>query len=123
MSKIKCNEIETIDGTQTLQVGALGLGLTGETWVNETDNREIGIEYTNTEGKSIMVVIVVLPGADGKVDTNLRVNEYTLSKVRIAETVETTNQYTLTAIIPDGSTYELTNYADRAVIDQWKELK
>ena len=96
-----------------------GLGLTGEQWVNETANRSVDVEYTNNEGKPIMV--------------NIYVTASTSSTSHIKIDGEPTIYFSCTAsggqdvstpsfIVPDGSTYEIVGNTYFNV-KEWVELK
>ena len=87
---------------------AYDLGV-GQTWRNVTGSRSFGVTYTNTTGKPILVQ--VFEQGDGT--KYLKVNGMIVN-----EKVGNGNDNTLTAIVPNGSTYYFSG-----VFITWLELR
>ena len=130
MSKVKCNTLETIDGTHSVDVKDLnpippnigGLGMTGEVWVDELANRASDTEYTNNEGKPISVVIAIY--SDESNGANAWVNVGGVSVALLAVGTTNNGKYsTVSVIVPPGSTYKLMSGGGSYGIQGWSELK
>jgi hypothetical protein len=89
----------------------------GQTWADETDNRDLDTEYTNTTGRTIKVKITVQFSNDAvaflvggievsRLDTPSGAGVFVLS-----ETLE----------IPDGVTYRANNVRNSATLIRWAE--
>lgn len=94
-----------------------GIG-TGQTWQNVKKSRAIGVNYTNTTDKPILVNISLSP-ADGGFNRNLLY----IDDIVVAtswQNSKNNNGGTLTAIVPVGSVYYLKSYL---AIDTWTELR
>lgn len=125
MSKIKTNVIESLDGTKAVNVkdiattsgGGLGLGMSGETWVDETANRLKNVEYTNDTGKPIMVICVIYTCNSGCT---------AIVTVGGKEILATNGKYSsgnidVSFIVPAGETYKYSGTSSNA--RKWYELK
>ena len=125
MADINANSIGNRAGTVTLDLSNLGLGLSGETWVDETANRNLGTEYTNDTGKPIMVTV---SGSSNAVNEPLAlllyVNGNVIARTDLAKADTFGVCATSSAIIPDGSSYKLEALnATNPTITNWSELK
>lgn len=95
----------------------------GQTYVNETGSRLFAVTYRNTSGRTIGLSIVVSEAAGATWQTVLAVGGETVSVFKVNSEAATASQFTHSAIIRPGGTYELTNPSGTAVIDSWRELK
>jgi hypothetical protein len=101
----------TFNNGSTQDVGGVGTG--SQTWTNVTSSRAQGTTYTNTTGKPISVVIVVpLNGST----LTLFVNGLAIQSMGNTSI----GNGTVTAIVPNGSTYSLTAVSS---IASWFELR
>ena len=94
-----------------------GIG-TGQTWQNVKESRAIGVNYTNTTDKPILVNISLTP-ADGGFNKNILY----IDDIAVATSWQNSrnnNGGTLTAIVPVGSVYYLKSYL---AIETWTELR
>lgn len=98
-----------IDGRE----GQLGWG---QTWQNVTSNRLVGVNYTNTTGKPIMVNV------EGNTDVNMFL---TVDDVKVSEANGTLNvvYVEVNAIVPPGGTYKLNFNPNTGSIVNWAELR
>ena len=123
MSTMKVNTLETVDGTHSVEVANLGgLGLTGETWVNETANREIDVEYTNDTGKPIVVLFRVSNSlASGWVEASIYDLTVSSASLVVQSAVGVSDMYpraTAQAIIPVGHTYKYHYQGSDAIVEK-----
>jgi len=91
-------------------IGGVGFN---QAWVDETLNRLIGEEYTNTTDKPIMISCGIDDGQGYVV--------LVVDGVKVARTVDGVGGF-VSAIVPPGSTYEAENNGD-PVLREWAELK
>lgn len=111
--------VGTGDGTATTNTWtsatpAASIGV-GQTWQTVTGSRAIGVTYTNTTGKPILVSIYIyLPSSQS---SNLVVDGIIVSTMR---NPFTSGNYwaTIQAIIPNSSTYSASN----GTLQFWNEL-
>ena len=108
----------TTDETVTFPAGGFlgGLGMTGETWVNEIANREADVVYTNDSNKPIMVSITQR-NETNNVNFNAIVDGVSLF------TSYGTRYGSVCFIVPAGSSYSVNDYTDSSTIHFWAELK
>lgn len=92
-----------------------GLGMTGETWVDETANRQLDVEYTNDTGKPIMVALNINGGGE---------LAFYIDGVAVITGYEeiTGINYPIECIVTAGSTYKLMGEGNSS-INKWAELK
>lgn len=84
----------------------------GQTWLDVTASRNIGVSYTNSTGKPIFVC--VLPGDTGQ-------HDFLLNGVVINRLFMTTGNGTgMTMIVPNGATYSVNG---GTAINVWAELR
>jgi len=89
----------------------------GQTWQDVTGSRVAGTTYTNSSGKMIVV----------KIETQSTITDDAILSVNGAQICRFYNNsssakaYTLSAEVPDGSTYSLA--VTNATIAFWKELR
>lgn len=87
-------------------VGAVGTG--GQTW--QTFTRTGGVTYTNTTGKPIFLSIQTIGNNTGGAGTNLTINGVSVAVGQgYAGAIGMAQGFGLSAIVPNGSTYSLTN--------------
>ena len=113
MSKLTCNTISNTAGTHSFEVANIGgLGLTGETWVDETANRAAETLYTNNTGKPIVVLI----SAGNSTYNGILYIDDVIVYMGVGYECNIPS-----IIVPNGSTYLIagSNYS----IGKWFELK
>ena len=90
----------------------------GQSWTDVTGSRVASTTYTNSTGKTIVVLIVHQRGS-GELTSSVAVDGSTISNFRYGNEVTQTYQ-THCVIVPNGSTYQLTmNFS----ISSWWELR
>ncbi|MET6553825.1 hypothetical protein [Citrobacter farmeri] len=91
-----------------------------QTWQNVLANRSAGVNYTNSTGKPIMVAIATINNANvpqsSFVIGGITVTSVALTGGATGESI----RGSISVIVPDGSTYQLTASAQ---ILQWSELR
>ena len=108
-----------VDGVER---NMLGIGGSGYAWVDETANRSIGVTYTNNSGKPIQVSIVTTSAVQHSV-VNLEVDGMVVGKSRNPSADGVNSMDTMTAIVPNGSTYVIIEVSGTTGFYEWKELK
>ena len=94
-----------------------GVG-TGQTWQNVTASRALGVTYTNTTGKPIMVSVEVASTTD--VSCAIKVNGIFVAYQTIRSPYpNSSNTY---AIVPHNATYSAEGAGSGLAI-QWRELR
>ena len=92
----------------------------GQTWQSVTGSRAIGTTYTNTTGRTIMVIVSGTGGgANGLwgVTINSAISYYTPSTY-------TTGVWTACEfIVPAGQTYALSQQGSNVTLSNWSELR
>ena len=110
---------------ELLNQNATSIGV-GQTWQNMTSSRAINTTYTNTTGKAILVQICAYSGVGNNRATltvgGLVVSGFKDNDYYTASTV-TPHPVTLSAIVPNGTTYSLGNTNSGTTIDTWAELR
>jgi hypothetical protein len=109
-------EINKADRTELAQIGV------GQTWQDVTSIRDSGVTYTNSTGKPILVHVrgEIRSGSNGREISIIVDGETVSSNVTDAGSDVQINT-TITAIVPNGSTYSSTSTI--GVFDYWKELR
>ena len=98
-----------------------GLGLTGETWVNELGNKQLDVEYTNDTGKPIMVSVSVRNDTSPFTTNPSLVIDSILVSLFVIRDNTSYQITTVQGIVPPGSTYKVeSSYGE---IETWMELK
>lgn len=97
----------------------LGIGGNDYTWIDETANRSGTTTYTNTTGKPILVSISVQTTTT--VEYGFSVNGVRVSYKVGRSTTSSNISVGDTIIVPNGSTYELSNITGSIL--HWFELK
>lgn len=95
----------------------------GQTWQDVLASRAAATTYTNTTGRTIVVNIVTQ--VNDSADSNyIEVDGVNVCRNHTQSTLSANNreQMTMTAIVPDNSTYELT-FAGAGSIKLWAELR
>ena len=99
--------------------GGGGLG-DGQTWQNVTDQRALGVTYTNSTGKPIMVSVVArTPQAGFSYGVVYAYVDNLHIATSTATAAGTVVRDSLIWIVPAGSTYR----ADGGVYERWVELR
>ena len=108
----------------TIVQGDLATAITpigvGQTWQNMTSSRAIGTTYTNSTGRTIVVIVSGTGnGVNGLwgVTINSAVTYFTPSTY--GGSVWTCCEF----IVPSGQTYILTNQGANATLQNWSELR
>lgn len=107
----------TSNGTTWASSTNLAIGV-GQTWQNMTSSRTADVTYTNSTGRPIMISVYGSSGAN-------RSGLLYVDSVLIART-ETTGSSgigTLTAIVPNGSTYIVSAGSTAWSVFNWAELR
>lgn len=94
-----------------------GIGV-GQTWQNVKNNRSWGTTYTNTTGKPIMISVAARGYNE---DLNFGLSVDGVEQAALLDTYDT--EATLTAIVPNGSSYLANRGANDNVITLWSELR
>ena len=116
------NSTNIVDATIAqgdLDTSIIPLGA-GQTWQNMTSSRAIGTSYTNSTGRTIMVIVSGTGGgANGLwgVTINSAVSYYTPSTYTAS--VWTACEF----IVPAGQTYALSQQGSNATLQNWSELR
>ena len=97
-------------------VGTQALGV-GQTW--QAPSRASGVTYTNTTGRPIMVIIRTNNASTSISDINILVGGVIVASVY---TGVSTGAYSLSAIVPDNTTYAL-DLGATGSYDFWLELR
>jgi hypothetical protein len=101
--------ILTSDGTSWTSAANNGIGV-GQTWQDVTASRASGTTYTNSTGKPIMVNIGETTNGSATL---------TVGGVQVAQSTITGGDATMSAIVPDGTTY----VATFGGLNFWAELR
>jgi hypothetical protein len=118
LSKIASTDAQKIySGTvPTFTVpSAAGLGV-GQTWLNVTNNRQSKRDYTNDTGKPIMIALSFFLSQD--LVATVEVGSVIVLK---ANSPSTGNWINLTTVVPNNTTYRVTENGWSSVI--WTELR
>ena len=102
--------------TATNVINALG---NGQSWQNLSGSRSVGTTYTNSTGKPIFVSIIMQQNGASTPTDALFVNGIVVAK---QTHVVLGDSQTLSAIVPNGSTYEILSVSG-TFIEQWLELR
>ena len=93
----------------------------GQTWQNVRDSRALGVTYTNSTGKPIVVMARAFTIATG--DLVLYVSGIMVDVFSLAVD-ELNNEYgTVSGIVPSGATYVVTGTTNPWYLEQWSELR
>jgi hypothetical protein len=95
------------------------LGGVSQSWVNVTGSRSVGVTYTNSTGRPIQVSVIMQQASSTTPTDALFVNGGVVAK---QTHVVVGDSQTLSAIVPNGSTYEILSNPD-TIIEQWHELR
>ena len=116
------NSTNIVDAT--IAQGDLATAITpigvGQTWQSVTGSRAIGTTYTNSTGRTIVVIVSGTGGgANGlwAVTINSAVTYFTPSTYTAS--VWTACEF----IVPAGQTYALSNQGSNATLQNWSELR
>ena len=92
----------------------------GQTWQNVMASRALGVTYTNSTGKPIVVMARAVNASTG--DLILSVSGVVVGVYSLAVD-EANNEYgTVSGIVPSGATYSVTT-AGTWILSQWSELR
>lgn len=92
----------------------------GQTWQDVTGSRAFGVTYTNTTGKPIEILVTPSISTNGTV--TLSINGTVVSTLGSFAGTTGSETKPLSAIIPDGDTYLLTNVSGGVALT-WFELR
>jgi hypothetical protein len=103
--------------TSATPTAVKGLGLGGETWQNVAGSRAVGSTYTNSETYPIQVLVTLVntSGAWFYINGNLVIRQFYDVNTGAGQT----GYSFVSAIIPPGSTYQVTN----GNLSTWYELR
>ena len=108
----------------TIAQGDLATSITpigvGQTWQNMTGSRAIGTTYTNSTGRTIVVIVSGTSGGTNGlwgVTLNSAITYYTPSAYTAS--VWTACEF----IVPAGQTYALSQQGSSATLQNWSELR
>ena len=90
----------------------------GQTWQDVTASRSVGVTYTNSTGRSIMVSVL---HGEGLSYNRLSVDGIVVSESYLESQIPLWT--TLTAIVPPGSTYSVFKTSEANELVWWKELR
>lgn len=97
-----------------------GLGWS-QTWQDVSASRNVGLQYVNSTGRPVIVSVTIIPNA-----ANTQYAELFVDSVSVAvagNNISTQRNYTqLVAVVPDGSTYEVSQVGT-VTISRWAELR
>jgi len=102
---------------QWAQARVLGFG---QTWQNLTTSRAVATQYINTTGRPIQVSVSVAGGTE--VGASLFVSGVLAARSVVSGTTSGTTVF-VTAIVPEGGSYELAVGDGTDVITHWAELR
>ena len=117
-------EIRTgIDNTKTIT--PLGYNQTtlgwGQTWQDVTASRSLGVTYTNSTGKPIIVAVQGISNVNqGRLQCDIGLDTNTLNNY--ARSISPYYSNSLVAFIPDGVSYKF-DYPSGGSVYIWKELR
>ena len=111
------NQVLVSDGTSWSAGSAAGIGY-NQTWQNLGGSRGVGVNYTNSSGRPIQVLVTLVntSGAWFYINNNLVIRQFYDVNVGAGQT----GYSFVTGIIPDGSTY---NVASVGNLSTWWELR
>ncbi|WP_420548989.1 hypothetical protein [Curvivirga sp.] len=103
--------VQKINGSEYV----LPLGV-GQSWYDMTAERNAGVTYTNTTGRTLVVALTFSIGSHGK--AYAYVDDLLVASSRIYDGVAGAHQFACSFLVPNGSTYRTTNFAVF-----WSELR
>ena len=106
--------------TWTSAAPAPAIGV-GQTWQNVTGSRAAGVTYTNTTGKPIYISVSG-GGQPSNGTMSLTVDGVLLGLQGFQSIASGRSNATMTAIVPNGSTYRADNYSGWSLVS-WAELR
>lgn len=114
--------IKAINGQSLVGSGDLAVGLgEGQTWQDVTASRSAGVTYTNTAGKPIMVNVIGDYGGSGTTAVDFYVDSSFVNRSGIVASQSAGTRVSVTAIVPDGSTYKIESFSTTSI--GWHELR
>ena len=108
----------TSNGT-TWTSSPLGVIGVGQTWTDVTASRAANTTYTNNTGKPIMVIVSTWAVGNANVTIQLNINGVMVGRDASYEASGTLGGC-ISAIVPNGSTYSVTNLSGTLT---WSELR
>lgn len=93
-----------------------------QSWNNYTGSRAIGVSYTNTTGRSIVVSVQIDSSSGGNIYSTLYVNGIPVAAYNY-QNRNYNNASCLTAVVPNGFTYQCNVAGSNPVIPLWSELR
>jgi len=114
-----------VDGNSGISLAtANGFDLgVGQTWQDVTASRSNNVTYTNTTGRPILVSIIVTGSPSTDIRVVLEVDGSEVSSSTGGDAGSLTRRATVTAVIPNGSTYRIGNILITAGTIIWNELR
>ena len=110
----------TSNGTTWTSAAATSIGV-GQTWQNVTGSRAAGTTYTNSTGKPIFISVYGTGSPNNGV-MSMTVDGVSLGQQGSAAVGSGVFYSTMTAIVPNGSTYSVNNVNGWA-LQNWAELR
>jgi hypothetical protein len=93
----------------------------GQTWQNVTGSRAFGVTYTNSTGKPIFISVYGT-GAPNHGVIQMVIDGISIGQQGVASVASAGMHATMTAIVPNGSTYQVNNVIG-ASLSIWAELR
>jgi len=94
----------------------------GQEWTNVSSSRELGVTYTNSTGRAIMVAVSLYMSSETAQSGGVML----VNGATVAQTLQkgssTLHYETLTTVVPAGATYRV-NGSGTASKSTWKELR
>ena len=106
--------------TWTSATPAGGIGI-GQTWQDVTGSRAAGTTYTNSTGKPIFISVYG-SGSPSNGAMSMTVDGVSLGRQGVAAVSSAVMYATMTAIVPNGSTYRVDNVSGWS-LGSWAELR
>ena len=110
----------TSNGTTWTSAAPAGIGV-GQTWQDVTGSRAAGTTYTNATGKPIFISVSG-GGQPNNGTMTLTVDGVLLGQQGFQSIASGRSNATMTAIVPNGSTYRADNYSGWSLVS-WAELR
>lgn len=109
------------DGDGSFSWGTGGQLGVGQTWQNVTASRAFGTQYTNSTGKPIFISVYGY-GAPNHGQIEMYVDSVLIGRQGVTSVASAGMHPTLSAIVPNGSTYQVNNVLG-ASLQNWAELR
>jgi len=103
-------------------LGSKGLG-DGQVWTDVLASRASAVEYTNTSGRAIQVIVSVQGKVAGNTFLSLVVDGIIVNEEQSGANTDGSIKGSVQAIVPNGSIYELQLTGGAQSIEEWAELR